>query len=80
MSDPTAISLLQQCVHEIRSLRRQINDLSPKAEAYEVVCAALLGPRPSKGYGVDLAFTVEARIAEMKDGKAETSPSVPAPE
>lgn len=66
MNDKEAIEMMQRCRHELISLRRQIEQLAPKAEAYDNIATVLrLLPRPSVGMSEDLVWTLEKRIREL---------------
>lgn len=78
MHDKEAAEMMNRCVSEITSLRRQIDTLAPKADAYDSITTILrLLPRPSQGYGEDLVWALKKRIDEL--AKAETNPVSPTP-
>ena len=61
------IEMAQRCSGEIKELRRQLSVLQPKADAYDnLVIVLRLLPKPSQGYGEDLAWMLDKRIAELK--------------
>lgn len=71
MHDKEAIEMMQRCKHEIASLRREIDRLRPKAEAYESIAQVLaLLPRGSQGMGEDLVWTLDKRIREIEQSMA----------
>jgi hypothetical protein len=79
MSNKEAIEMMQRCKEEITSLRRRIDHLQPKADAYDNLALVLhLLPQPSVGMGEDLAWTLERRIQELKP-KPDTAAEAPAP-
>lgn len=81
MKDQDAIQMMQRCREEIITLRRQIDRLAPKAEAYDAITAILgMIPRPSQGYGEDLAWRLEKEIAEIQRRLAEPAAPEPAPD
>lgn len=62
-----AIEMMNRCKQEIQSLRRVIDRLQPKAEAYDnlVVVLGLL-PKASVGMGEDLVWILDKRIRELE--------------
>jgi hypothetical protein len=72
MSNSEAMQMMRRASDEIKGLRATIERLQPKAEAYDSLRAVLdLLPRPSRGYGEDVAFLLDRRIEEIK--KAENA-------
>ncbi len=68
MSDQEAIQMMKRASHEIKSLRAQIENLQPKADAYDSIRQILhLLPKPSQGYGEDVAWLLDKRIKELID-------------
>jgi hypothetical protein len=66
ISNREAIDMMNRCKAEIMSLRAIINQLRPKAEAYDSINAILrLLPQPSMGAGEDLIWTLDKRIREL---------------
>lgn len=66
MRDHDVIQMAQRCAEEIKSLRRIIAELEPKAEAYDTLRSVLnLMPRPSVGMTEDLVWRLEKQIAEL---------------
>jgi len=81
MKDADAIQMMMRCREEIVSLRRQIDRLAPKAEAYDAMTSILgMIPRPSQGFGEDLAWRLEKEIAELQRRMAEPVATEPAPD
>lgn len=67
MSAPEQIEMMRRVSSEIKALRSEIDRLAPKADAYEKLSQVLaLLPRPSQGYGEDVAWTLDKRIAEIE--------------
>lgn len=67
MTDWEAKEMMQRCKHEFLSLRREIDRLRPKADAYETVAQILaLLPRPSVGMSEDLVWVLDKRIKELE--------------
>ncbi len=74
MNDKEAIDMMQRCKHEIISLRREIDHLRPRAEAYESVAQVLaLLPRKSVGMGEDMVWMLDKRIREVEQRAANAS-------
>ena len=74
MNDKEAIDMMQRCKHEIISLRREIDHLRPRAEAYESVAQVLaLLPRKSVGMGEDMVWMLDKRIRETEQLVANAS-------
>lgn len=66
MHDQEAIQMMMRCREEIRSLRAQINNLAPKADAYDQMSKVLnLLPRPNQAYGEDLVWRLDKAIEEL---------------
>lgn len=66
-SDKEAIDMMGRCIIEIKNLRAQIDRLRPKAEAYDNIAIVLgLLPKQSQGYGEDLTWVLQKRIAELQ--------------
>ncbi len=72
INNTEAIEMMQRCKQEIIGLRKTVERLQPKADAYDnlVVVLGLL-PRPSVGAGEDLVWRIDQRIREL------TPPSKP---
>ena len=67
MHENEQIEMMKRCSAEIKSLRAQIDRLQPKADAYEKLSIVLtLLPRPSQGYGEDVAWMLDKKVAEME--------------
>lgn len=79
MNNHEAIEMMHRCRDEIRMLRRHIDALTPKAEAYDVLAKTInaMAPRPSIGMGEDVAWALDKRIAELQ--KEIASPAAEAP-
>lgn len=76
MEDREAREMMSRCAEEITSLRRQIDQLKPKAEAYESVQQILrLLPQPSQGYSEDLVWQLRKRIEKIDKDNVNTSPA-----
>ena len=81
MKDQDAIQMMQRCREEIIALRRQIDRLTPKAEAYDAITAILgMIPRQAQGYGEDMAWRLEKEISEIQHRMAEPAAPEPAPD
>mgnify|MGYP001569854169 CR=1 FL=1 len=62
-----AIEMMNRCKHEITRLRRQIELIQPKADAYDNLTVVLgLLPRSSIGMGEDLVWILDKRIQELQ--------------
>lgn len=62
------IEMMRRASDEIKSLRRQIAVLGPKAEAYDAMCAVIdLLPKRSISMGEDLAWRLDKRIGELEE-------------
>lgn len=71
MNDKEAIEMMQRCKHEIMDLRREIDRLRPKAEAYESVAQVLaLLPQQSRGMSEDMVWALDKRIREIEQVSA----------
>ena len=67
MKDREYVEMMQRCKHEIASLRREIDRLRPKADAYDSVAHILsLLPRQSQGMSEDLMWLLDKRIKEVE--------------
>jgi hypothetical protein len=78
MHDKEAIEMMQRCIHDIRDLRRQIEVLAPKAEAYDALRDVIrFLPKPSVGYGEDITWTLQKRIQELQPKPMEPTDAQP---
>jgi hypothetical protein len=68
MHDKEAIDMMERCMGEITSLRREVDELRPKADAYDSI-KQILGMMPSRsiGMGEDLVWRLKKRIEQTKD-------------
>ena len=79
MRDQEAIKMMERCAEEIASLRRHIEQLAPKAEAFDAITQILgLMPRRSVSGGEDLVWTLRRRIEELKRAAVEATAGEPA--
>lgn len=66
MHDKEAIQMMERASQEIKSLRRTIDQLAPKADAYDAIRQLQdLMPRRSQGMGEDVAYLLDRRIMEL---------------
>lgn len=68
MENTEALQMMQRCAEDIRALRRQIDTLRPKAEAYDMI-AKILQLLPSghcMGSGEDVLWLLDRKIAKLK--------------
>ena len=76
MNADEAVRLMTLCRDEIRMLRRQIERLTPRAEAYDHLTVALTLLRQrmpaSNGEGLDLAWELDQRIREIQSATAKS--------
>lgn len=77
MEDKEAIEMMQRCSQEIKFLRRQVDALTPMAEAYDVLAKTInsLSPRQGQGMGEDVAWMLDKRIQEIQKSPVNPSPS-----
>lgn len=69
------IDMGKRASDEIKSLRRRIEHLTPKADAYDNLVMVLnLLPKPSRGYEEDLAWKLDRRIEELS-AKPDAAPT-----
>jgi len=69
MNDKEAVDMMQRCLYEIRSLRAQIEHLSPAAEAYCVLRDVVRMAAPANrgvAPGENITWTLEKRIRELE--------------
>lgn len=68
MKDSEAIEMMKRARDEIRELRRQVDRLMPKAEAYDSL-VVLIGmfPGQSSTMSVDVAAMLDRRIRELEE-------------
>lgn len=77
MNDREAIEMMARSSEEIKQQRKQIDRLTPEAEAFRVISRIVgLIPGSNQVYGEDLAWRLDKRIAELRSQDAET-PAVP---
>lgn len=76
MNDKEAIEMMQRCLHEIEMQRRQIDFLTPRADAYEIVSIVARGLAPRQGGAMseDITWRLRKKIEELqpKPTNAET--------
>jgi hypothetical protein len=66
INNKEAVEMMNRCKHEIMLLRARIEQLGPKAEAYDNIVAILrLLPQHSVGEGADLVWILDKRIQEL---------------
>lgn len=66
MNNVEAIEMMNRCKNEIVQLRKVIDRLQPKAEAYDNLVTVLrLLPKPSVGMGEDLVWVLDKRLKEL---------------
>ena len=71
MEKSEAIEMMRRSSEEIKSLRRQIERLAPKADAYDAIRELQrLIPQPTQGFGEDVAWMLDRRIAQMQASPA----------
>lgn len=62
------IQMAKRCREEIRTLRRQVTELEPRADAYDKLSAVLdLLPRQQRGHGEDLVWRIDQRLKELEE-------------
>jgi hypothetical protein len=68
MEDKEAIEMMNRCIHEIEDLRRTNTQLTPAAEAYEVIRKITHGLAPVNrmGYSEDLVWRLRKKIQELQ--------------
>ena len=67
MEDQEALQMMRRSSDEIKVLRRQIDRLTPQAQAFEVIKSIVsLLPVPSQGMGEDIAWRLDQRIREIE--------------
>lgn len=72
MHDKEAIDMMQRCKGEIVTLRKQIDYLQPRAEAYEKISQVLgLLPQQGVGMGDDLVWRLDKKIKEIEQAMAQ---------
>ena len=77
MTDKDTAYMISNCIAEIKNLRGEINQLAPKAEAYEMLRQVLNLSAPSKsgGYGPAIVYRLERELHKLQ-GKAEPEDDV----
>lgn len=69
MTNQDAIQMMRRASQEIRDLRRTIDTLAPKADAYDTIrrlSVSIAGPEPSRGYGEDLVWRLDKEAAALE--------------
>jgi predicted RNA-binding Zn ribbon-like protein len=69
VNDKEAIDMMQRCLAEVRSLRAQVEHLSPLADAYIALRDVVRMATPRNGAmaaGQDIIWTLEKRIRELE--------------
>lgn len=78
MNDKEAIEMMKRASEEIKSLRRTIDHLAPKADAYDAIRQMQdLMPRRSQGMGEDVAWLLDRRIKELTDQPDDVATAAP---
>lgn len=68
MHDVEAIQMMTRASDEIKTLRRTIDQLAPKADAYDAIRQIQdLMPRRSQGMSEDVAWLLDKRIRELQN-------------
>lgn len=69
MTEQEAIKMMRRCKNEIAALRREIDCLRPKADAYNSIAQVLsLLPQPSSmSMGEDMVWMLDQRIREIEE-------------
>lgn len=71
MNDKEAVQMMRRASDEIKTLRRTIEQLAPKADAYDAIRQMQdMMPRRSQGFGEDVAYLLDRRIKEIEDTPA----------
>jgi hypothetical protein len=71
ITNAEAIEMMNRCKAEILGLRRHIDRIQPKADAYDNLAAIVrLLPQPSQGMSEDLVWQLDKRIRELQPPKA----------
>lgn len=71
MHNKDALEMMGRCVEEITQLRRRIDELAPKAEAYDMIRIMLLGQPEPGSMGEDVVWQLENRIRELEKEEAD---------
>lgn len=68
MEDKEALNMMRRCLSDIEQLRAERDRLAPLAEAYAVLRDVVrMVPKPSQGYGEDIAWVLKDRIQKIED-------------
>ena len=72
MENTEVLQLIRRCTDEIKTLRKQIDYLKPKAEAYEAMLVILqLVPRGGMmGEGEDLVWLLDRKVRDIENEEA----------
>jgi hypothetical protein len=67
MHDKEALEMMDRCLHELLVQRKQIDLLTPRADAYETISiiARGLAPRQSSAMGEDITWLLRKKIEEL---------------
>lgn len=75
MQDTETLQLLRVCREEIVALRRQVDELMPRAEAFESIRQVLgMIPRASGGFSPDILWLLNKRIEEVQADSGKPEP------
>ena len=68
MENTEVLQLIRRCTDEIKTLRKQIDYLKPRAEAYEAMLTVLrMVPRGGMiGEGEDLVWSLDRKVREIE--------------
>jgi hypothetical protein len=72
--DTEAVQMMKRASDEIKTLRRTIEQLAPKADAYDAIRQIQdLMPRRSQGMGEDVAYLLDRRVKEILNAPEPTA-------
>lgn len=72
--------MMRRCADELKYLRRRIDELAPKAEAYDMLRQVLgLLPHPPTAVRADLIWLLEKRLGELEKEEAEAKAELAKP-
>lgn len=81
MNNQEAREMMQRCADEIKQLRRRIDELAPKADAYDMIRTVLLGQPTHGDMAPDVVWVLEDAIkrAEEEEAAERVAPAKPKP-
>ena len=73
--DAETLGLLTSAKYEIKHLRSLVDQFRPKAEAYDMMRAALLGPPQPQVFSVDVVHQIDEHLRALQTKAQKEEPN-----